>query len=274
MKLRARAGIGVNKRQANVITVEEEDRFWNSGVLGSDTPRKLLHTMFYVVGLNFALRGGEEHRSLKHGTHSQLGITEIAGKKALCYKQDYAKNQQGGLQDHNKPRKIVYAYENPANPERCPVRIYETYLSRCPKPYDSLPSFYLRPLTKPGDNVWFCRSPVGRHTLSSVVSTICAEAKIGGYRTNHSLRATAATRLFDANVDEQLITEVTGHRSSAVREYKRTSNEKRQKVSGIIQAGPMNGVHMTTATVTQADTMSASDGKIVININMSECNKK
>jgi len=43
--------------------------------------------------------------------------------------------------------------------------------------------------------------------------------------TNHSLRTSAATRLYDAGVDEQLIMLQTGHRSTAgVRSYKRTSN--------------------------------------------------
>ena len=31
-----------------------------SRCVGSDTPEKLLHTMLYTIGLNFALRGGEE----------------------------------------------------------------------------------------------------------------------------------------------------------------------------------------------------------------------
>ena len=56
-----------------------------------------------------------------------------------------------------------------------------------------------------------------------------------GYFTNHSLRATAATRLYDAGVDEQLITEKTGHRSSAVRSYKRTQDAQLVKISEIIQ---------------------------------------
>lgn len=33
-------------------------------------------------------------------------------------------------------------------------------------------------------------------------------------KTNHSLRATGATRLFEVNVPEKLIKERTGHRSS------------------------------------------------------------
>ena len=52
----------------------------------------------------------------------------------------------------------------------------------------------------------------------------CSEAGIGGYRTNHSLRATAATRLYQAGVHEQLIIERKGHRSlEGVRSYKHTS---------------------------------------------------
>lgn len=38
-------------------------------------------------------------------------------------------------------------------------------------------------------------------------------AKIQGFRTVHSLRATTATRLYQAGVDKQLIVERTGHRS-------------------------------------------------------------
>ena len=54
---------------------------------------------------------------------------------------------------------------------------------------------------------------------------MCNDAGIEGYRTNHSLRATNATRLFSAGADEQLIMEKTGHRSvDGVRSYKRTSD--------------------------------------------------
>lgn len=64
---------------------------------------------------------------------------------------------------------------------------------------------------------------------------MCKEAGFDGFFTNHSLRATAATRLYAAGVDEQLIAEKTGHRSSAIRNYKRTSEEQLQSVSDLIQ---------------------------------------
>jgi integrase len=64
---------------------------------------------------------------------------------------------------------------------------------------------------------------------------MCKEAGFDGFFTNHSLRATAATRLYAAGVDEQLMAGKTGHRSSAIRNYKRTSEEQLQSVSNLIQ---------------------------------------
>ena len=104
-------------------------------------------------------------------------------------------------------------------PERCPVRLHELYNALCPsnRPDDA---FYLCPLDKPTDKQWFSIAPVGVNTLSNVVKRLCSTAGFVGYFMNHSLRATAATRLSDANIDEQLIKIKTGYSSDAVRSYK------------------------------------------------------
>ncbi len=51
------------------------------------------------------------------------------------------------------------------------------------------------------------------------------QAGIEGKFTNHSLCAMTATRMFQKGVDEQLIKCVTGHKSDAVRLYKRPSDK-------------------------------------------------
>lgn len=56
-----------------------------------------------------------------------------------------------------------------------------------------------------------------------------------GFFSNHSLRASCATRLFNAGVDEQLIARQTGHRSSAIRAYKRPTPHLERTVSSAIQ---------------------------------------
>ena len=59
-------------------------------------------------------------------------------------------------------------------------------------------------------------SPIGVNKLRNFVKDVTKEAGIDGYFSNHSLHSTAATRLYQGGVEEQLITEITGHRSLAV----------------------------------------------------------
>ena len=61
------------------------------------------------------------------------------------------------------------------------------------------------------------------------------DAGLDGFFTNHSLRRTAATRLFQAGKNVKLIKEVTGHVSNAVEKYEITSDAQRMEVSEIIQ---------------------------------------
>ena len=49
------------------------------------------------------------------------------------------------------------------------------------------------------------------------------EAGIEGKFTNHSLRATCPSRMFDTFVPEKIIKETTGHKSECIRVYKQTS---------------------------------------------------
>ncbi|XP_056009613.1 uncharacterized protein LOC130051590 [Ostrea edulis] len=75
-------------------------------------------------------------------------------------------------------------------------------------------ALYLRPKIAPKGNVWYDDVPVGVHQLQQIVAKMCREAGLDGLFTNHSLRATAATRTYAAGVDEQLIAGkklVTGH---------------------------------------------------------------
>lgn len=90
--------------------------------------------------------------------------------------------------------------------------------------------FYLRPSSR-----GYCNMVVGIHTLEKTIPSMMKEAGIIGKFTLHSLRATCATRLYERGVDEQVIQEVTGHSSLAVRGYKRTSDQMKANVSSILQ---------------------------------------
>lgn len=115
----------------------------------------------------------------------------------------------------------------------------------------------MRPLRYPTDSTWYADSPVGVHTLQQTVAKLCKIAGFTGHYTNHSLRATAATRLYDAGIDEQLITEKTGHRSTSVRSYKRTNEEQQQRVSKII-----HGENQCDVAIKKAKTAAESDSNV------------
>ncbi len=62
------------------------------------------------------------------------------------------------------------------------------------------------------------------------------EAGIQGKFTNHSLHATGVTHLFDANIPEKVIKEVSGHRSNAVQVYERPGEHFKCQVSETMSA--------------------------------------
>ena len=49
-------GVGSESKHTEIITKDEENLLWASGVLGLDTPKSLLNTVFYYNGKNFCLR--------------------------------------------------------------------------------------------------------------------------------------------------------------------------------------------------------------------------
>ena len=67
-----------------------------------------------------------------------------------------------------------------------------------------------------------------------MVCDMCHDAGLPGFYSNYSLRSTAATKMYQNDIDEQLIQEVTGHHSVAVRAYERTSAKQRKMASNCI----------------------------------------
>ena len=218
---------------------------WSKNLLGDKTPQSLLDTVFFYVGLFFALRSGREHRQLRNSP-CQIEVIEHSGRPYLRYTEDISKNHPGGLKGRNIAPKVVIHHANQSEPNRCFLRLFKLYRQLCP-PDAPEDAFYLKPASKPTSTCWYSKVPIGRTKLSNTVSRLCKSAGIKGYFTNHSLRATATSRLYHAGVDEQLVMERTGHRSlEGVRSYKRTSDEQRETLSNLINrqvpAGPSNAV--------------------------------
>ena len=59
-------GIGRQTKKAEVLSLDEEKKLWESGTLTTTTPRGLLNAAFYTGGKMFCLRGGQEHCFLSY----------------------------------------------------------------------------------------------------------------------------------------------------------------------------------------------------------------
>jgi len=177
-------------------------------------------------GLYFSLQGGIDHCNLQHEP-SQIELFEIPGELTyLKYSEDVSKNHPGVLKGRKLQRKIISHHANLSNPDRCFVRLYKVYSSRCPRDRPNN-AFYLKPIKDATGDVWFTNQPIGHCTLDTTIKRMCKQAGIPGFHTNHSLRSSTATRLHQSGkVEEQEKMERTGHRSTeAVKSYKRSSNE-------------------------------------------------
>lgn len=124
-------GLGSQRKQAEPLTEQNEEKLWQAGVLGAHNPQALLNTMIYMNGLYFALCSGDEHCQLKHNP-CQIQLIECPGERPyLKYTEDISKNHQGGLKGHNHKPKVVNQFGNSENPERCFVELFKLYRYYC-----------------------------------------------------------------------------------------------------------------------------------------------
>ena len=178
--MKQHTGMGLGQRnQVDIITIEQEEILWQKCLLGDSNPEQLNNTILYLLGLNFALRGGQYYRA---HSESNFVIKNDKNGRYLEYIEFRSKCKQGGISS----RKIVQssskrrAYENKDNPDRCVVRIYEKLIQHLPTGCPAKALFY-----KPAKNFstascWYERNPRGKNTLDKVITDLCKQAGFQG----------------------------------------------------------------------------------------------
>ena len=234
-------GVGIDKIQARVVTDMEENHLWETGIIGTHSPTALQNAVFFYCGLYLCLRGGDEHRELKC---SQLEIREVENPsdhfekiKCLTYKEHGSKNRPGLIHHVHLDNKVVIHYASSSLGNRCFVYLMELYISKLPPKAVEKDLFYCKPAKSAVDGKpWYHETAVGHNTLKKKLKDMFLEAGLDSINiSNHSLRATGVSRMYNKGIPEKLIMERSGHLSTAgVRSYERTTPEQKKDVSDLL----------------------------------------
>ncbi|XP_077977810.1 zinc finger MYM-type protein 3-like [Glandiceps talaboti] len=160
-----------------INTCIEEEMLWECKQLGAHSPFVLLGTLVYFNTKYFNLKTSEQHckmsftHVLKHWKKSN---TKNQTKSVyLRYYNPQIKGQEPGNKRKRDDAPMLEQAENTDNPLRCPVKLYEFYLSKCPESVRNKSDvFYLVPEKScvPDSPVWYSGLPVGQPIMHKMLT--------------------------------------------------------------------------------------------------------
>jgi len=159
------------------VTRIEEEHLWESKQLGAHSPHVLLNTLVYFNTKYFQLKTVDQHLKLsfshimKHWKKTPLANKPGQQQRTvlLRYYPPPAKGQK------TEERKMYEQHENHENPLRCPVKLYEFYLSKCPESTKNRSDmFYLQPERScvPDSPVWYSAQLLNRFSMEKMLARL------------------------------------------------------------------------------------------------------
>ncbi|XP_059374636.1 zinc finger MYM-type protein 4-like isoform X1 [Carassius carassius] len=164
----------------------EEEYLWECKQLGALSPIVLLNTLLFFGAKLLNLKTVEEHRRLAFANVSHCSKTTKNGMTAYLRfrlpgkEEEKDKKAPAGKrrrEEEKMEEEILEMPENVENPLRCPVRLYEFYLSKCSDSVKQRPDlFYLQPEASchPSSPVWYSAQPLDRIMMESMLTRILA----------------------------------------------------------------------------------------------------
>ncbi|XP_043573788.1 zinc finger MYM-type protein 4 isoform X6 [Chiloscyllium plagiosum] len=163
----------------------EEEHLWECKQLGAYSPTVLLNTLLFFNTKYFQLKSVSEHmklsfahvmrctKSLKHNTK----LTYLRFFPPMYKKdKDIDKLQFGKRKRSDEEEEgAMEMAENTDNPLRCPVRLFEFYLSKCSESVKSRSDvFYLQPERScvPDSPMWYSTLPTDPAILDAMLTRI------------------------------------------------------------------------------------------------------
>ncbi|XP_032892812.1 glutamine-rich protein 1 isoform X2 [Amblyraja radiata] len=159
-----------------------EEMLWECKQLGAHSPSTLLTTLMFFNTKYFLLKSVEQHMKLaftkvvrqtkKNPVNPKDKSTSIRYMKAL-----------GLHQTGQKVTDDMYAEqsENPENPLRCPIKLYDFYLFKCPQSVKGRnDTFYLtpEPVVAPNSPIWYSTQPISKEHMEQMLTRILTVREI------------------------------------------------------------------------------------------------
>lgn len=146
-----------------------EEVLWQARQLGDHSPVVLLNTLMYFNVKYFRLHTVDQHLhlTLADVTEQEQESPEGGQPMKILRSTAAACQEQGSKHLHcDQP-------QNLENPHRCPVKLYQLYLSKCPDAVKSQQgAYYMLPdrTCNPETAVWYSNSPLGKDTISRMLT--------------------------------------------------------------------------------------------------------
>ncbi|XP_055544022.1 zinc finger MYM-type protein 4 [Wyeomyia smithii] len=162
-----------------IVTRVEEEHLWECKQLGAHSPHVLLSTLMFFNTKHFNLTTVEEHMELsfshimKHWKRNpNQGGAKMPGSRNVLLR---FYPPQSSLAANSRKKKVYEQQENEENPLRCPVKLYEFYLSKCPESVKTRNDvFYLQPERScvPDSPVWYSTQALSKEALSKMLHRV------------------------------------------------------------------------------------------------------
>uniref|UniRef100_A0A3Q4HMF6 Zinc finger MYM-type protein 4-like n=1 Tax=Neolamprologus brichardi TaxID=32507 RepID=A0A3Q4HMF6_NEOBR len=174
-----------------VLSCVEEQFLWDCKQLGAYSPTVLLNTLLFFFCKYFGFTTLEQHRRLSFANITLCTKTSKSNTKTTflrfhpptCTNQEESGTKRLRGQMKFSEEDFLEMMENQENPLRCPVRLYEFYLSKCPASLRQRSDlFYLQPDRSclPSSPLWFSPAPLNDSSVEATIIRILAVQGLQG----------------------------------------------------------------------------------------------
>ena len=122
-----KSGKGNKSKAADPLATHDFEQLWESGELGENNPESLQNTIWLMLCMHMGMRGQDEHRKLRFG---DLNVKTGNGSKYIEFNEHDTKTRTGESGERRAFQPKMWS--TPSRPQRCPVWLFELYVSKRP----------------------------------------------------------------------------------------------------------------------------------------------